>query len=591
MKPVIKLGPVTIGLLIGLLDRLIGHRGLQAAIRCYPDAPMSRFPWASRLRQRHRANVSAFNDMAFKGIRPPPARKPPPHLRTAHVTRGDHRPARAMNPQTVRSFAEALARFRHQLIAYKNGVRPAPRAKKLLGRAPMRRKNCECVLYMFSQSDRIKEIDFGTDMRPSDPLITCPNCGYDVKLTESLAAPMIADMRKADAEKLRVRDEAFATREARLKDAVEALEAGRADMNAVVAQKMAAQRKAIQEAEQAKAQQAAMREITAQKNEVNQLQTLLKDSDAKVEAAQKKELEVRKKERELVDAQRELELTLEKRVQASLGAAQTKARAEAEAALGLRVIEKQEKIESMARTIEDLNRKMAQGSQQSQGEALEVALETRLAQKFIYDRIDPVKKGESGADTLQTVINPMGAECGRILWETKRTKNWNAEWLVKLRGDQRAAKAEIAVLVSASLPAGVASFSFIDGVWVVGIAYFEALAGVLRQGLIDVQGVKRSQQGQQTKTEKVYDYLTGPQFRQRVEAIVENFTAMQADLNRERKAMTRLWAKREKQIQGVIDSTVGMHGELQGIAGEEAMQEIDGLESDLLLLEDDGEEV
>ncbi|MCK5556580.1 MAG: DUF2130 domain-containing protein, partial [Alphaproteobacteria bacterium] len=198
-----------------------------------------------------------------------------------------------------------------------------------------------------------------------------------------------------------------------------------------------------------------------------------------------------------------------------------------------------------------------------------------------FDVIEPVAKGEFGADVLQRVVSPAGLLCGTILWESKRTKNWTDGWLPKLREDQRSAKAEISVLISQALPKTIDTFGQIDGVWVSAPKYAMPLVIALRQTLIEVTNSKQSQEGQQTKMELVYDYLTGSRFRHRVEAIVEKFSDMQADLDREKKSMTRLWAKRESQIQGVIESTVGMYGDLQGIAGQ-ALQEIEGLEVPLL---------
>jgi hypothetical protein len=182
---------------------------------------------------------------------------------------------------------------------------------------------------------------------------------------------------------------------------------------------------------------------------------------------------------------------------------------------------------------------------------------------------------------LQRVVGPGGQACGAILWETKRTKSWTDTWLPKLRADQRAAGADLAILVSKALPKEVATFGYVDGIWVADFPFVVPLAIALRQSLIDVAGARQAQDGQATKMELVYQYLTGPKFRHRVEAIVEKFSDMQADLDRERTAMTRLWAKREAQIQGVIESTAGMYGDLQGIAGK-AFQEINGLGISLL---------
>jgi hypothetical protein len=163
----------------------------------------------------------------------------------------------------------------------------------------------------------------------------------------------------------------------------------------------------------------------------------------------------------------------------------------------------------------------------------------------------------------------------------RETKNWSDGWLAKLRSDQRSAGAEIAVLVSRALPEDIETFWNVDGVWITEPRFAMPLVIALRQTLIEVANSRQTQDGQETKMELVYRYLTGPRFRHRVEAMVEKFSDMQADLNREKKAMTRLWAKREAQIQGVIESTVGMYGDLQGIAGK-ALQEIGGLEVPLL---------
>jgi hypothetical protein len=179
------------------------------------------------------------------------------------------------------------------------------------------------------------------------------------------------------------------------------------------------------------------------------------------------------------------------------------------------------------------------------------------------------------------VLNSAGQTCGTLLWESKRTKNWSDGWLPKLRQDQRAAKAEFALLVSRVLPMRVDLFDHIDGVWVLDPKCVVPLAVALRQSLIEVAAVRQAGDGQYTKMGLVYQYLTGPRFRTRIEAIVEKFTDMQDDLDKERKNMTRLWAKREEQIHGVLDATAGMYGDLQGIAGK-SLNEIEGLEMTML---------
>jgi hypothetical protein len=207
-----------------------------------------------------------------------------------------------------------------------------------------------------------------------------------------------------------------------------------------------------------------------------------------------------------------------------------------------------------------------------------------LRAKFPMNSVEPVGKGEFGGDVLQRVLGPTGQACGTILWESKQTKNWSEGWLAKLRDDQRRAGADIAVIVSRALPKEVETFGQVDGVWIAEPPFAIPLTVALRQTLIEVANSRQAQIGQGTKMQLVYQYLTGPSFRRRIEAIVEKFSDMQADLDREKKATIRLWAKREAQIHGVIESTVGMYGDLQGIAGR-ALLEIEGLELPLDLKE------
>ena len=425
----------------------------------------------------------------------------------------------------------------------------------------------------------------------TDPTIICPQCSEEIKLTESLAAPLIKTVQEEYEAKITEKETEVSKRENEIRAQLREVERAQNTIDEQVEEKLKLERAAISEEEARKAKRAAASDLEAKTKELEELEEVLKQSDQKLEEAQKAEAELRRKQRELDDAKRELELTVEKRVQASVEEVRQKAKQDAEEDLRLTVTEKEEQISSMKRQIEDLQKKAEQGSQQLQGEALELELETRLNVNFSSDCIEPVPKGESGADVLQKVVGPIGQTCGHILWESKRTKNWNDEWLAKLRNDQRAAKAEIAVIVSTALPKDIETFGNRDGVWITQPRFAMPLAGCLRQSLIDVANTRKAQEGQETKMEMVYQYLTGPGFKHRVEAIVEKFSDMQEDLDRERKTMTRLWAKREAQIQGAIESTAGMYGDLQGIAGRE-LQEIESLEIPLLdagVIDHDGE--
>ena len=418
-----------------------------------------------------------------------------------------------------------------------------------------------------------------------EPTIICPKCKAEILLTESLAAPLVEATRQQFEEKLSKKDEEIAQREQVLRDKEKQVSEAKRTLEQQVSDQVAEQLKTerlrVIEEESKKAKQASASELETKDRELADLQEVLKSRDEKLAEAQNAQAELIKKQRELDDAKRELELTVAKRVQAELSEVRTQAKREGEEGLKLKVLEKEEQIASMQRQIEELRRKAEQGSQQLQGEAQELELESLLRIKFARDTIDPVPKGEFGGDVLHRVIGPLGQLCGTILWESKRTKNWSDGWLPKLRDDQRAAKAEIALLVTQVLPKGVEAFDFIDGVWVTESRCAIPVAIALRQSLVELATARQAGEGQKTKMELVYQYLTGPRFRHRVEAIVEKFEDMQSDLDKERKTMTRLWAKREEQIKGVIETTVGMYGDLQGIAGR-TMQEIEGLEIRLL---------
>jgi len=420
----------------------------------------------------------------------------------------------------------------------------------------------------------------------TDPQIVCPNCRTEIKLTESLAAPLLADARRQFEQQLAAKEADFGRREARLKQLQDELAMSRDAIDEQVAAKLSVERAAMAEEEAKKARTALADDLYQRDRQLVDLQQTLAANNAKLAEAQHAQTEMLRKQRELDDATREVELTVEKKVRDNLAAVRDKAKLEAEDALKSKVTEKETQIAGMQRQIEELRRRAEQGSQQLQGEALEIELESLLRGRFPRDLIDPVPKGEFGGDVLQRVLGPNGQTCGAMLWESKRTKAWNESWLGKLRDDQRAAKAEIALIVSSTLPKSVETFDLVDGVWVTDPRFAMPLAIALRQSLIELAGSRLAQEGQQNKMEMVYTYLTGPRFRLRIDAIVEKFTDMQVDLDRERKVMMRMWAKREEQLRGVLDSTAGLYGDIQGIAGR-AMQEIESL--DVLMIEANGE--
>jgi hypothetical protein len=419
----------------------------------------------------------------------------------------------------------------------------------------------------------------------TEPTITCPNCKTEIKLTESLAAPLLAATKQDFDKRLAQKDSDIAKRESTLREREEALAKAKEAIDDQVTEKLKHERTKIVAEEAKKAKLASANDVEQKINEIKELNQILQQRDEKLAEAQKAQADLIRKQRELDDAKRELDLTVEKRIQEGLTTTRDQARKEVEEQEKLKLAEKEQTIQAMQKQIEELKRRAEQGSQQLQGEVQELELENILRAKFPFDTIEPVPKGEFGGDALQRVVSTSGQASGTILWESKRTKNWSEGWLTKLREDQRSAKADIAVLVTQVLPKGVESFDVVDGVWVTTPRAALPVATVLRHTLLQVSAARQVSEGQQTKTEMVYQYLTGPRFRHRVEAIVEAFSSMQEDLDKERKAIMKQWAKREEQIERVMGATVGMYGDLQGIAGK-SLQEIEGLELSILATAD-----
>ncbi len=425
---------------------------------------------------------------------------------------------------------------------------------------------------------------------PGEQTMQCPQCGYEMKVTESLAAPLIAAVERKYQQQMQDQQVAIAGREQEVVNRCAELEKQAADAEQRMAEqvrvRLDAERKqlAAQEAERAK--QLVAGELDRRASELKDRDARLESLTGKLKAAQEQEAEFLRQKRALDDERRELKLQVERQVQQELETVRRKAQSQAEEKLGLQVRDKDEAIQGLRRQIDELRRKAEQGSQQAQGEVLEVQAEQQLRTRFPMDDIQPVAKGQFGGDLLHTVRDAAGQPCGTILWEFKRTQNWSPGWLTKLRGDQRAAGAEMAVLATQTLPREITLFDQLEGVWVSSLACTLPVAVALRQALIELARARRAGEGEQTKAQEVYTYLTGPQFRHRVETIAEKFTDMRGDLDQERKFMERLWAKREKQLELVLKASEGINGDLQAIAGR-TLDAIDALQPQMKLLPDE----
>jgi hypothetical protein len=294
----------------------------------------------------------------------------------------------------------------------------------------------------------------------------------------------------------------------------------------------------------------------------------LEEARKKLETANKNERSLLRKQKELQEKQAALELEVDRRVASEREIIVKMVSEQAAEKHRLKDQEREKKIADFSLQIDDLKRKLEQNSQQLQGEVAELDLEALLRGAFPHDAIEPVAKGVRGGDIIWTIRTPQGADCGQVVWESKNTKNWSDSWLAKAKDDQRAQKAACVAIVSSVLPKGLQHFGQIEGVWVCSASVVLGVAVALRSQIVQVAGARLAADGKDSKVEHLYDYLTGTEFRQRVETLVDAFVAMKEDLDRERRSIETGWARREKQIGRALTSLSGMYGEMQGIVGQ-----------------------
>lgn len=302
----------------------------------------------------------------------------------------------------------------------------------------------------------------------------------------------------------------------------------------------------------------------------SQLTTLQKDKDNEKERNKKltgQIDELLSEIRKLREKDEDREIEMKRKLMDEEEKIRLEVRKKAEEEHQLKDLEKDKKLTDALKQVEELKIKMQQGSEQTQGESLELELESNLKAEFPTDIISEVKKGQRGADIIHEVIDKLGRKCGVILWESKNAQ-WSDGWVEKLREDQRQAKADLAVLVSVNLPEGIESFSYRDGVWVVSWKHFIPLSWVLRFNLVSLYHERQSNEGKDEKMKILYQYLTGTEFKHRVEGIVEAFSNLQEELEKEKRYFNIKWARQEKEIRKVIDHTHGMYGDLQGVIGK-----------------------
>jgi len=404
--------------------------------------------------------------------------------------------------------------------------------------------------------------------------VACPHCGKDFVLQDAIAQHLIEHYESEY--EARLQDERRQLRDRLAADAERAA-ARRFDAQIVQLKEQLERSGRDRENLERKMQTAAREAADAARKEISEqtqiLQAELGLKEEKLTAYRETEINLRKENSALAEKQKEMALEIQRQVDAERIRIE---QASAEA-YRLREAEWRKKIEDAHKANEDLKRKLEQGSQQLQGEVLELEIEELLASSFPLDAIEPVRKGARGADVIQIVRLRSGAICGRIVWETKRAENWSNAWIPKLKDNQQVVGGEIAVLVSTVFPAGLdQTMGLFEGVWLVRPDLVRALAEALRTVLIESQRQKAISAGKGESLEALYNYVTSAQFAQKVRAVVDAQQQMRDDLEKEKSAMQRLWKKREGQLERISSNMLGLCGELQGVS-QEALPQLDDI--------------
>jgi hypothetical protein len=390
--------------------------------------------------------------------------------------------------------------------------------------------------------------------------IKCPNCGHEFDVEEALSGKIEAHFKAEYERKIAEQSDKLNEEKRKLHEEKEKLEAQREKQDELLRAEL--EKQLTKEREKIAKTAAASFE-----NEMKALQQENEKRKAENKSLKEKEISFLKREAELVDQQEELSLKMEKELLERQKEIEEKGRAKERESFHLEKIQLLKQIEDNKKLAEEMKRKAEQGSMQMQGEVQELALEDLLARTYPFDKITEVPKGVRGADSIQTVVNASQQDCGSIVYESKRTKSFANDWISKLKQDQVTCKADIAVLVTETMPGDMERFGEKDGVWICGFNELKSLSFVLREMLIKTNSVKMAQVNKGDKMELLYHYLTSNEFVQNIKRIVENYDEMINQLNSEKKAMHKIWAIREKQIWLVQENVSALFGSIKGIAG------------------------
>ena len=390
--------------------------------------------------------------------------------------------------------------------------------------------------------------------------ITCPNCKHEFPIENALSQKIEDDIRGKYLKKYSEDKQKMEAEKAQLAKETELLKTQAENQEKIVADKVRLAKSQLeQEAIKKAASEAAL--------QMEMLNRELTEKSEKLKASQAKELELLQKEKQIKEREESLKLDLEKQMLERQKEIEDRVKKMEGERSDLKIKELEKKLADQVELAETMRRKAEQGSMQLQGEVLELALEELLRAAFPFDAIEEVAKGVKGADCVQLVKNNLGDICGKIIYESKRTKAFTNEWIEKLKRDMRAQQADIAVIVTEVLPKDMEHFGFKDGVWICRFNDVKPLSFLLRDSLLKINTAMVSQENKGEKMQMLYNYLTSNEFRQNIEAVMEGFVALKDGITKEKIQMEKIWKEREKQLDKVLLNTTQFYGSIKGIAG------------------------
>ncbi|MBL7937547.1 MAG: DUF2130 domain-containing protein [Bacteroidia bacterium] len=397
--------------------------------------------------------------------------------------------------------------------------------------------------------------------------IICPNCKHEFPIGNALTQQIETDIRNKYLKVYNDDKQKLEAERAQINKLLEQAKIDAENQEKIISEKVKLQKAVLEQEAIKKAASEMALQMEMLNKELSEKETKLKDSQAK-------ELQFLLKAKELQEKEAQFELTLQQKLQAErellseqIKKQELEKNSIKEKDYQLQMMELKKQLEDQKKLTEEMVRKQGQGSMQMQGEVQELILEELLRSTFPFDSIDEVGKGVKGADAIHTVRNPLGQVCGRIIYESKNTKAFGGDWIDKLKHDMRSSQADIAVIVTETMPKDMDRFGMKDGVWICNFTEIKSLAFVLRDSLIKIYAAQASQENKGDKMSMLYSYLTGTEFRQQIEAIVEGFTELQMGIQREKNAMQKIWKEREKQLEKVLLNTTNFYGSVKGIAG------------------------